>query len=823
MYQRLGQWCYRNWLAVLGLWLVAIVAVAGASGAVGAQFSSSFEIPESESRDGFEVLDEYFGGTGNGQPGSIVFRTERGVEDPEVVAMMTELFDFTSGLDEGLLLVSPYAPGPQQQISAAGPEAGQIAYADITIPLDIDQVEAGEYGEEIEEKADELLATYGLEDDVQIEIGGSYLAGFEPPETELIGLGFAIVILIVAFGSVLAMGVPIGVAVAGVGVGLSIVTLLTNTILIPDFAVQIGAMIGLGVGIDYALFIVTRYRDTVAAGYSRYEAIGIALDTAGRAVIFAGLTVVVSLLGMLLIGLEFITGLGVGAASTVTVTMIASVTLVPALLGLVKDRVEVTRIRGIAAAAAVALALVGLGLSEGALASGAAVVALVIIGVGLLIQLVQHLAKRELPVAGLLLKQLPPRKERPIRETLAYRWSRLIQGHPWAALAVGAGILLVLAAPLLSLRLGFSDEGNYPEETTTRQAYDLIAEGFGPGFNGPLLITATFDDPSAAAQAQALQAAVAGTEGVAFASPPIPNDPAAPEAVLIQVIPTTAPQDVETQDLVNELRDVVVPANAEGLDVDVTGAVPANIDFTGYLGARILVFFGVVLAVSFLLLMAVFRSLVVPLKAVVMNVLSIASAYGVVVAIFQWGWFGDVFGITGAPIEPFIPMMLFAIVFGLSMDYEVFLLSRVKEEFERTGDPQTSVADGLASTARVITAAAAIMIVVFGAFMLEDDRIVKLFGLGLAMAVFLDASLVRMLLVPATMELLGSRNWWLPRWLDRIVPNLNIEGSEPPPPANPPMADGDGSAGDPDPVTDGNGNGNGSDPVDEPEREPALN
>ncbi|MEL7208090.1 MAG: MMPL family transporter, partial [Actinomycetota bacterium] len=259
------------------------------------------------------------------------------------------------------------------------------------------------------------------------------------------------------------------------------------------------------------------------------------------------------------------------------------------------------------------------------------------------------------------------------------------------------------------------------------------------------------------------------------------------------------------------LREDVIPTVDDGLAVSVTGAVPANIDFTGYLGARILLFFGVVLTLSFLLLMAVFRSVVVPLKAVIMNVLSIASAYGVVVAIFQWGWLGDLFGVSGAPIEPFIPMMLFAIVFGLSMDYEVFLLSRVKEEYERTGDPQNSVADGLASTARVITAAAAIMIVVFGAFMLEDNRIIKLFGLGLAMAVFLDASLVRMLLVPATMELLGSRNWWLPKWLDRIVPNLNIEGSEPPPPADPSANGADGGAGD-----------DAGPAAAPPEREPAL-
>ncbi|MEL6984941.1 MAG: MMPL family transporter, partial [Actinomycetota bacterium] len=310
----------------------------------------------------------------------------------------------------------------------------------------------------------------------------------------------------------------------------------------------------------------------------------------------------------------------------------------------------------------------------------------------------------------------------------------------------------------------------------------------------------------------ALVAAVEGTEGVAAVAA-LPNNfenPEASEAYLLRVIPTTAPQDEATDQLVTTLREDVVPSADDGMSVAVSGIVAANIDFTSFLSARILVFFGVVLTLSFLLLMAVFRSVVVPIKAVIMNVLSIASAYGIVVAIFQWGWFGNFFGIEAAPIEPFIPMMLFAIVFGLSMDYEVFLLSRVKEEYEKTGDAQNSVADGLAATARVITAAAAIMIVVFGSFMFEDNRIIKLFGLGLAMAVFLDASLVRMLLVPATMELLGHRNWWLPSWLDRIIPNLNVEGTEPPPPTAPEASDGDDDPG-PDP-----------NPDPDPESEPAL-
>ena len=320
-------------------------------------------------------------------------------------------------------------------------------------------------------------------------------------------------------------------------------------------------------------------------------------------------------------------------------------------------------------------------------------------------------------------------------------------------------------------------------ETTTRRAYDLLAEGFGPGFNGPLIVTAVIGEGGGEESFPTLLAMVeqiAATDDVSSVTPPFPNDLDSPQAAIVQVFPTEGPQAESTEDLVNRLRGEVIPAAVAGtdLDVNVTGMVAASIDFTDYLGGRLPLFFAVVLTLSFLLLMMVFRSLLVPVKAVIMNMLSIAAAYGVVIAIFQWGWGKDLVGIAGGgPIEPFIPMMLFAIVFGLSMDYEVFLLSRIKEEYDKTGDAVNSVADGLAATARVITAAAAIMVVVFGSFMFEDDRIIKLFGAGLAIAVALDATLVRMLLVPATMELLGERNWWLPSWLNRILPNIHIEGN----------------------------------------------
>jgi len=752
----LGRWCFRNrWLTV-GAWVIGMIAVFGTVGAIGPAFDGAFEIPDSESRRGFDALDNHFGGFGSGQSGSIVFRTEAGVDDPEVRAAMEELFAEAVAL-EGVSVSSPYeSPGSLTQVS----QDRTVAFASVVLDADLDFTETSEIGADLADKAPALAG-------LQVEIGGAALGPFEPPESEFVGLAFAVVVLILAFGSVLAMGLPISVAVAGVGTGVALITLVSNFIAMPDFAVQIGAMIGLGVGIDYALFIVTRYREGLHAGHTPEEATTVAMDTAGRAVIFAGITVVVSLLGMLLMGLAFISGMGIGAAITVTITMIASITLLPALLGFAQERVEITPWYSLVAAAFIAVALLGVGIG------------LPVLLIGMPVAVLLFIVGRWIPR---LKERVPHRPPAPVEQTVAYRWSRLIQARPWVWLGIGTVLLLVLAAPVLSLRMGFSDEGNFSETTTTRRAYDLLAEGFGPGFNGPLLVTAEVIEASDGPVLQTLLGALESAEGVASVAPPFPSDRANPEAsaaYLIQVIPDTSPQDEETSTLVESLRDEVIPAAVadSSLEVNVTGTVAANIDFTGYLAGRIIIFFGAVLTLSFLLLMAVFRSLLVPVKAVVMNMLSIASAYGIVVAIFQWGWLGSLFGIEGAPIEPFIPMMMFAIVFGLSMDYEVFLLSRVKEEFDRTGDAVGSVADGLASTARVITAAAAIMVVVFGSFVFEDDRIIKLFGLGLATAVLLDATIVRMLLVPATMELLGSRNWWLPKWLDRVIPVIHVEGS----------------------------------------------
>ena len=753
MFASLGRWSFRHRWATLLAWVGALVLIVGVGGSfVGSAFSGEMEIPASDSASGFDILDDHFaqiGGTG--LSGTIVYESADGVEAESVRGPMEALFAQADEI-EGVTLLSPYAPQGVQQINGDG----TIAYATINLDPSIDEVESGKIGKQITTLLPDV-------DGLRIELGGAALSEFAPPESELIGLAFAVVVLIVAFGSVLAMGLPIGVALGGVGLGLGATALISNIVTVPEFATTLGAMIGLGVGIDYALFIVTRYREGTRMGLSPEEATVQAMDTAGRAVLFAGITVVISLLGMLLIGLGFIAGLGIAAATTVAVTMAASLTLLPAFLGFARERVEVTRWRGLIAAGLVAVAMLGLGLKIQPLIF-AAPLALIVLLAGFAI--------------APLKRQVAHRPPKPLRETFWYKWSHLIQAHPWRSLTAGLVLLGVLAVPVLSLRLGFSDEGNFAKDTTTRQAYDLLADGFGPGFNGPLTVAISLDDPSAAASLPALAAAIGAAEGVASVSPPIPNDPAAPVAALIQVIPTSSPQSEATEQLIERLRADIVPSavTGTGLTAYVTGFTAVGVDFTSYLVKRILLFFAVVLALSFLLLMMVFRSVLVPLKAVVMNVISIAAAYGVVVAVFQWGWFSGITGVSPAPIEPFIPMMMFAIVFGLSMDYEVFLLSRVKEEYDRTGDARNSVADGLAATARVITAAAAIMVVVFGSFLLEENRIVKLFGLGLGVAVLLDATLVRMLLVPATMELLGEKNWWLPSWLDKLLPRLNVEG-----------------------------------------------
>jgi RND superfamily putative drug exporter len=524
--------------------------------------------------------------------------------------------------------------------------------------------------------------------------------------------------------------VPLVVAGLGLGVALGGVWLMANVLQVPDFGVQLATMIGIGVGIDYALFVVTRFRSALDDGHEPRQAVITAGATAGRAVVFAGTTVVISLAGLLLMGRDYLLGVALATSLTVLVVVAASLTVLPALLGFAGRNID--RLR--------------------------------------------------LPCF---------RHGNGGRHTLSWRLSRVMQRRPLLAGLAALVVLLVLAAPAVDLRLGNPDAGNGPTNFTSRRAYDLMSDSFGPGANGPLLVAVDLDDiQEAGGSVPAVDRVVAGieaTDGVASVAPPVLND--AGNAAVVTVVPATGPQDKATEDLVHTLRDDVLPAAVDGTgaDASVGGTTASFIDDSEHTSSRLPWFIAGVVALSFLLLMTAFRSLAVPIKAAVMNLLSIGAAYGVMALAANGGWLGDLVGIENAtPVPAWLPMFMFAILFGLSMDYEVFLLTRVREEYLRTRQNRRAVADGLASSARVITAAAAIMVTVFGAFVLEDVVFLKLAGLGLATAVLVDATVVRMVLVPATMELLGDRNWWLPRWLERLLPHLDVESD----PAIPGLAPG---------------------------------
>jgi putative drug exporter of the RND superfamily len=713
MLQRLARFCYRRRWRVLGAWVVLLVVLFALNSTVGGKFLDEFDLPGSESQEAVDLLEEHGFDARAGATGQIVFQTDN-VNDPTVQRNMEALFDEIAEITAPSEVVSPYSPEGAHQISQSGPEAGKIAYAEVNL-ADRDSDELYDIGTE----AREAVAAADVPG-TEVELGGDI--AFEQPEfsSEAIGFVAALIILLIAFGSLLAAGLPLVTAIFGIVTGIALVGLVVNIIGMPSFSNQAVAMIGIGVGIDYALFIVTRYREGLSEGLTPECATMRALDTAGRAVLFAGCTVIIAILGLFTIGLDMIRGLAVGISIGVLMTMLAALTLLPAILGFVGGNID----------------------------------------------------KFGLPHRR--------RAERAGRQSFWYRWSRVIQRRPWPALLASAAVLLLLTIPLFGLRLGFGDAGNQPTDQTVRRAYDLMSEGFGPGANGPLLLAA--ETPSGQSDVQALEdlsRELNQTEGVVFATEPIPNDSG--DAAIIQVQPTTSPQDKETAHLVNRLRDDVVPDAVAGTtaDVKVGGATAAVVDFSRYTADRLPWFIAAVLVLSFLLLMVVFRSLLVPLKAVIMNLLSVGAAYGILVAVFQWGWGDSLLGVgREGPIEAWIPMMLFAVIFGLSMDYEVFLLSRIREEYDRTHDNATAVANGLAVTARVITAAAAIMFCVFMSFVLGDDRSLKMFGFGLAMAVLIDATVVRLVLVPSTLELLGDRNWWLPRWLDRILPVVHVEAEQ---------------------------------------------
>jgi RND superfamily putative drug exporter len=694
----LSRWCYRRRRLVVALWVVAFVVLNAVGGMIGDAYSDNFSGGKSDSIQAFDLLKERFPARA-GDTADIVFEANEGVNDPQVRATMESLF---AEVGPGKVAHVVALDSPYQEPGRTSPN-GNIAYATVTFDKQSGDMPASTAQPLID--AAKRVNVPGL----RVELSGPVVArALQPPmgSTEAVGLVAAIIILFIAFGSLLAMSLPIIAAIAGVGIGLVFVTLLSHFITVPSFAPYVALMIGLGVGIDYALFIVVRYRTGLHDGLDPENANVLALTTAGRAVLFAGCTVIISLLGMFIMGIDFIYGLSIGAVLAVLMTMLASVTLVPAIMGFAGTK----------------------------------------------------LAAKD-------------KKRKHHRETAAYRWSREVQRHPVSMVLVSLGILLVLAIPMFSIRLGVADQGNDPASQTTRRAYDLLAEGFGPGSNGPILLASDLSGSTTADKVNQFAAGLRSDPDIKFVAPVQVNQ--AGNAAVIAVIPSGAPQDRSTETLVHRLRSEIQQA---GLSTHVGSVTAVAIDAADHVGERLPWMVAAVIFLSFLLLLAVFRSVLVAIKAGIMNLLSIGAAYGVIVAIFQWGWLRNVVGIgRPGPIEFWVPMLLFTVLFGLSMDYEVFLLSRVREEYLVSGDNATAVADGLASTARVITAAAAIMIAVFMSFVLGDLRVLKLLGLGLAVAIFIDATLVRMVLVPSTMELLGRANWWIPRWLDRLVPRISVE------------------------------------------------
>ena len=702
---RLGRTSARHPFRVLGVWLVAAIAVMALKGSVGGQFDNSQRVPGVESQHAVDVLHDRFPSQG-GLSARIVLHSDVGRLDEGDHAATVDEARLRLARGSGVADVTdPFATG-----AAAVSADGRTAYLDVTYALD-------------------KLTTTQLHDasavadgaraaGVQVELTGSLaLLAQKAPSSELIGVGVAIIVLLVAFGSVVAMGLPIVTALLGIFVGAAGVGVLSAVLDVPEFSLILCAMIGLGVGIDYALFIVTRHRQHLHDGMSVEDAAGTAVATAGQAVLFAGTTVVIAILGLFLAGLPAISGMGAAVALVVTVSMAAAVTLLPGLLGLAGTKIDKLSIHRKA-----------------------------------------HVAK-------------------PAEETVSGRWAHHVGNHPLRYAIVSLGALCAIAVPALKMRIGVPDDGNAPTHTTQRVAYDQLAQGFGRGFNGPIQVVVELAARGDRTAATRVHDTLTADPGIAAVTAPVLN-PAGDTAVLT-ANPSTAPQDERTDQLVRHLRTDVLPAAVDGTGAraSLTGRAMVT-DLTDRITSRLPVFIAAVVAMSFVLLMLVFRSILVPLKAAVMNLLSIAAAYGVLVAVFQWGWGRELIGLHSTmPINPFLPLIMFAILFGLSMDYEVFLLSRVREEYVSTGDNHEAVVRGLSSTARVITSAALIMISVFGAFVLGDDPNGKLFGVGLAVAVLLDATLVRMVLVPATMSLMGRANWWLPGWLDRRLPHLDLEGT----------------------------------------------
>ncbi|MET9957210.1 MMPL family transporter [Streptomyces sp. NPDC006339] len=710
----IARWCIRHRLVAVLLWLLALGGVATGAAIAGSAYSNDYEAPGTESGRATALLERGFPGAG-GDSGTIVWHTDRGsVRAHDVEQRMTAVLDEVAELPGIASVTSPYGSVPGQ-IS----EDGRTAYAAVTFDAQADDIPLAQ----AEALVDTAKAAAG--DHLQVELGGGAVALTEAPGghiAEAVGVVVAAVVLFLAFGSLAASLLPIATALVSVGIAYAGIVLLGHVMTVADFAPMLGMLIGLGVGIDYALFIVTRHRKGLKRGLPVPEAARIAVATTGRAVVFAGATVCIALLGMLILRLGFLNGVAIAASLTVVLTVAASVTLLPALLSFIGMRALSRRERR---------------------------------------RLAEHGPQPELPTG------------------FAARWSAFVERHPKLLGAVAAVVMAVLAVPTFSLHLGTSDQGNNPAAATTRKAYDLVAEGFGPGVNGPLTLVASLDGADDRLALDRLPARLAHTPGVETVSPVTYNSSG--DTAVLTVVPDSSPQSKATSELVDRLRDDVLPTAVDGssLQVHVGGLTASYDDFAEIIVGKLPLFVGVVIALGCLLLLLAFRSLGIPLKAALMNVAAVAAAFGVVVAIFQWGWGSELLGLGSAgPIEPFLPVIMVSVLFGLSMDYQVFLVSRMYEEWLETGDNRRAVRVGLAETSRVINSAAVIMISVFLAFVLSGDRVIAMFGIALAAAVALDAFVLRTLLVPALMHMLGGANWWLPRSLDRVLPRISIEPPE---------------------------------------------
>jgi RND superfamily putative drug exporter len=709
---KLARWSSdHRWLTVV-FWTVVLITAMGVSRAVGSHYSNNFSLPGTDSQRAADLLTSRFPAQA-GDTDQIVLHTPTAtLTAPATRARIEQMLARVARLPHVASVVSLYATG-----SGAISKDGTIGFATVVFDQRANGLPVSATKRVI--ATAERARSVGL----QVELGGQAIQeaqftsfGF----TAVVGIAAAIVVLLISFGSLLAMGLPIVTALFGLGTGLGLIGLGSWLLGMPDISSELALMIGLGVGVDYALFIVTRYREAYHAnGGEVGPAVAEAMNTAGRAVIFAGATVVIALMGMFALGLSFIYGLAVSSSIAVLLVLCASLTLLPALLSFAGHRIG---------------------------------------------------------KPGLLARR---RSQRPSESKFWLQWIGRIQRRPWTALLVSSAIMLALASPVLGLRLGNSDAGNDRAGQTTRKAYDLLSRGFGKGFNGPLLVAVKLSAKGDTAVLPRLVSALQKTPGIDEVAPPQLSP--SRDVAVVTVFPGFSPQSTQTVNLVKHLRAAVIPPveRASGAVAYIGGTTAVGIDFSHVLAGKLWLFIGAVVLLSALLLAVVFRSLLIPIQAALMNLLSIGASMGVVVAVFQWGWFGSLFGIAGGPVDAFLPVMVFAIVFGLSMDYEVFLVSRIHEEWAHGADSSTAVRNGVARTGRVITAAAAVMVAVFASFILGGDRTIAMFGLGLASAVFLDALVIRCILLPAVLELLGSRTWWFPSWLDRKLPRLAIE----PPPA----------------------------------------